>query len=247
MEAVTAGASRRAEGTGSKTIADLLPLAVEKYGDTAGPALQGRRRVGRHLVRGARRGRQGGRPRADRPRHRARRQGLDPGPHAARVDPGVLRHPHRRRHPGHDLPDQLAGGVPVRPRATPTRARSSSRTPSSSRRSARSRTDCPELEHVIVMDPAGADLGDALSLDAAPRARPRPRRVRVARRATRPSPRRTSASTSTRPAPPARPRAACSRTRNYRAITDAVVEDSAARGRRLRPTSSCRSRTRSRS
>jgi long-chain acyl-CoA synthetase len=34
MEAVTAGASR-AEGTGSKTIADLLPLAVKKYGDKA--------------------------------------------------------------------------------------------------------------------------------------------------------------------------------------------------------------------
>ena len=32
MEAVTAGA-KRAEGTGSKTIADLLPLAVKKYGD----------------------------------------------------------------------------------------------------------------------------------------------------------------------------------------------------------------------
>ncbi len=34
MEAVTAGATR-AEGTGSKTIADLLPLAVKKYGDRA--------------------------------------------------------------------------------------------------------------------------------------------------------------------------------------------------------------------
>ena len=31
MEAVTAGA--QAAGTGSKTIADLLPLAVERYGD----------------------------------------------------------------------------------------------------------------------------------------------------------------------------------------------------------------------
>jgi long-chain acyl-CoA synthetase len=36
MEAVTAGAdARHAEGTGSKTIADLLPLAVEKYGDAS--------------------------------------------------------------------------------------------------------------------------------------------------------------------------------------------------------------------
>jgi long-chain acyl-CoA synthetase len=33
MEAVTAGATTGAHGTGSKTIADLLPLAVRKYGD----------------------------------------------------------------------------------------------------------------------------------------------------------------------------------------------------------------------
>jgi hypothetical protein len=32
MEAVTAGTTG-AQGTGSKTIADLLPLAVKKYGD----------------------------------------------------------------------------------------------------------------------------------------------------------------------------------------------------------------------
>ena len=39
MEAVTAGAdARHADGTGSKTMADLLPLAVEKYGDA--PALR---------------------------------------------------------------------------------------------------------------------------------------------------------------------------------------------------------------
>src|SRR5918994_3074648 len=34
MEAVTAGATG-VQGTGSKTIADLLPLAVKKYGDKA--------------------------------------------------------------------------------------------------------------------------------------------------------------------------------------------------------------------
>jgi long-chain acyl-CoA synthetase len=33
MEAVTAGAAGVGVGTGSKTIADLLPLAVQKYGD----------------------------------------------------------------------------------------------------------------------------------------------------------------------------------------------------------------------
>jgi long-chain acyl-CoA synthetase len=35
MEAVTAGPAARAAGTGSKTIADLLPLAVERYGRQA--------------------------------------------------------------------------------------------------------------------------------------------------------------------------------------------------------------------
>jgi len=39
MEAVTAGSeARTADGTGSKTIADLLPLAAKKYADT--PALR---------------------------------------------------------------------------------------------------------------------------------------------------------------------------------------------------------------
>ena len=33
MEAVTAGTAGQTQGTGSKTIADLLPLAVKKYGD----------------------------------------------------------------------------------------------------------------------------------------------------------------------------------------------------------------------
>ena len=55
MEAVTAGGGRRA-GTGSKTIADLLPLAAEKYARPPRAALQGRRRVGRRLLRRARRG-----------------------------------------------------------------------------------------------------------------------------------------------------------------------------------------------
>jgi len=45
MEAVTAGVTG-AQGTGSKTIADLLPLAVRKYGDK--PAQ--RRKVGEEWV-----------------------------------------------------------------------------------------------------------------------------------------------------------------------------------------------------
>ena len=49
---------------------------------------------------------------------------------------------------------------------TRTRRPCSSRTPPSSRRCARSRSDCPALSHVVVMDPAGAELDDELSLDA---------------------------------------------------------------------------------
>ena len=86
-----------------------------------------------------------GRARAGRPRRRAGRQGLDPRPHPSRVDRRLLRHPHRGRHARHDLPDQLARGVPVRARTTPTRGRCSSRTPSSWPRSARSASECPEL------------------------------------------------------------------------------------------------------
>src|SRR5688500_9391501 len=47
MEAVTAGAeARRSDGTGSRTIADLLPLAAKKYAGT--PAL--RHKVGEDWV-----------------------------------------------------------------------------------------------------------------------------------------------------------------------------------------------------
>ena len=80
---------------------------------------------------------------------------------------------------------------------------------------------CPALEHVIVMDAEGADLGDALSLDAAARARPRPRRVRVGARYQAVTPDDTClyiyTSGTTGP-----PKGCVLSHANYRAITDAV-------------------------
>ena len=91
----------------------------------------------------------------------------------------MLRHPHRRRHARHDLPDELARGVPVRAGALGLAGDLRRGRRASSRRSARSRTSARSSSTSIVMEPGDADLGDALSLDAAARARPRPRRVRV--------------------------------------------------------------------
>ena len=116
MEAVTAGAAGAGVGTGSKTIADLLPLAAEKYGDAPAQRHKSGDEWVDVSVRRARRGRARDLARADRPRHRAGREGLDPREHPARVDQRLLRHPDRRRGAGHDLPDQLRRGVPVRAR-----------------------------------------------------------------------------------------------------------------------------------
>ncbi len=73
------------------------------------------------------------------------------------------------------------------------------------------------------MDASDADLGDAISLDAL-RERGRGRDESEWASHPRPSPRRTSAFTSTPPAPRGRPRGACSLHANYRAITSAVAE-----------------------
>ena len=56
------------ESTGSRTIADMMGLAAERYGDRTAADVQARRRVGRGLLPRARRDRLGDRPRADRPR-----------------------------------------------------------------------------------------------------------------------------------------------------------------------------------
>ena len=71
MEAVTAGVAGAGVGTGSKTIADLLPLAVEKYGDAPAQRHKVGRRLGGRLLRGARPRRPRDLARARRPRHRS--------------------------------------------------------------------------------------------------------------------------------------------------------------------------------
>ena len=107
------------------------------------------------------------------------------------------------------------------------------------------RTSCPELEHVIVMDPARRRA----------RRRDHARRAARARRAAATSPsggalrgrhaRTTSASTSTRPARPGRRRAACSRTATTARSPTPWSSDERARGRRLRlPLPAARARVR---
>ena len=104
---------RPTESTGSKTIADLLPKAAEKFGDKPRRPLQERRRLeGRQLPRG-RRDRVRDRARADRPRDPARRARLPPRQHAPGVDVRRLRHLDHRRRRRPDLPDQLPRGVRV--------------------------------------------------------------------------------------------------------------------------------------
>ncbi len=178
MEAVTAGAAR-AGGTGSKTIADLLPLAVEKYGDA--PAQ--RHKVGDEWV-----------DASYAELGEAVREialglvdlGIQPGDKVA-----ILAH--TRPEWTHACFGILtAGGTLVTIYQTNSAeecqyvlAHSDSRAifVEDAEQLAKIREvgdRCPELEHVIVMDPGGAELDDALSLDAAARARPRPRRGRVA-------------------------------------------------------------------
>ncbi len=99
--------------TGSATIADLIGLAAERHATRSGDPPQARRRLAGRQLRGARRDRVRARPRADRPGDRAGRSRRDPLHHASRVDLRRLRHHHRRRGRRPDLPDELAGGVPV--------------------------------------------------------------------------------------------------------------------------------------
>ena len=92
------------------------------------------------------------RARPDRPRHPAGRPRLAPRQHAPRVDLRSLRDQLRRRRRRPDLPDQLARGVRVGRRATPSPSRSSARTRRRSRRSRPSATSLPNLQHIIVID-----------------------------------------------------------------------------------------------
>ena len=113
-------ALRPATGWRSATVADLLP---------ARRAQSTRGRRGAHVQGGRRRERGSSRTFAEVGEIVARlslglmdlgdregRQGRDPRQHAARVDLLRLRRAVGRRDRGADLPDQLAGGVPVRAR-----------------------------------------------------------------------------------------------------------------------------------
>ena len=165
MEAVTAGVAGAGVGTGSKTIADLLPLAVEKYGDA--PAQ--RHKVGDAWV-----------DISYAELGRAVREialglvdlGIEPGDKVA-----ILANT-RPEWTSACFGILTAGGALVTIYQTNSAEecqyvlahsdsrRCSSRTPTSWPRSTRSATDCPELQHVIVMDPGDAELDDELSLDA---------------------------------------------------------------------------------
>jgi long-chain acyl-CoA synthetase len=164
MEAVTAGAGVAA-GTGSKTIADLLPLAAKKYADS--PAQ--RFKVGDEWVDSS----------------YAELGEVVKEVALGLVDLGI-EHGDKVSILAHTRPEWThacfgilsAGGVLVTIYQTNSPeecqyvlAHSDSRAvfveDAEQLEKVRAvRADCPELEHVIVMDPSGADLGDdAISLD----------------------------------------------------------------------------------
>src|SRR5215208_1444976 len=165
MEAVTAGAAG-AEGTGSKTIADLLPLAVKKYADKPAP----RYKVGDDWV-----------DACYTELGEAVKEvalglvdlGIQPGDKVS-----ILAH--TRPEWTHACFGILtAGGTLVTIYQTNSPAECQYVLEHSDSRAIFAedgeqlqkirtiRARCPELRHVIVIDPAGAELGgDALSLDA---------------------------------------------------------------------------------
>ena len=163
MEAVTAGTAR-AEGTGSKTIADLLPLAVKKYGDKAAQ----RYKVGDDWV-----------DTSYAELGEAVKEialglvdlGIQPGDKVS-----ILAHT-RPEWTEASFGILTAGGtlVTIYQTNSPEECQyvlehSDSRAifAEDAEQLAKVREvedNCPELEHVIVMDPSEAELGDALSLE----------------------------------------------------------------------------------
>jgi long-chain acyl-CoA synthetase len=163
MEAVTAGAAG-AQGTGSKTIADLLPLAVKKYGDKAAQ----RYKVGDEWV-----------DASYNELGEAVKEvalglvdlGIQPGDKVS-----ILAH--TRPEWTHACFGILTAGgtlVTIYQTNSPEECQyvlehSDSRAifveDAEQLAKVREVEDrCPELEHVIVMDPDGAELGDAVTLD----------------------------------------------------------------------------------
>src|SRR5215218_4986336 len=165
MGAVTAGAdARHAQGTGSKTIADLLPLAVEKYAET--PAQ--RFKVGDDWLD------------ASYAELGEVVQQVALGLVDLGIEPGekISILAHTRPEWTHACFGILTAGatlVTIYQTNSPEECQyvlshSDSRAifAEDADQLAKVREiedSCPELEHVIVMDPSGAELGDALSLD----------------------------------------------------------------------------------
>ena len=163
MEAVTAGAAR-AEGTGSKTIADLLPLAVKKYGDKAAQ----RYKVGDDWVD------------ASYAELGEAVKEVALGLVELGIQPGdkVSILAHTRPEWTHACFGILTAGgtlVTIYQTNSPEECQyvlehsdSVAIFVEDAEQLAKVREvedRCPELEHVIVMDPSGADLGDALTLE----------------------------------------------------------------------------------
>ena len=211
MEAGTVAPA--AASTGSETIADIVGLAAERYGER--PAAQRYKRDGewheRLLRASSADDRLRDRPRPDRPRPRARRPRRAAVHDARRVD---VRATSRSRAPA-------ACVVPIYPTNSPERVRVGGRQLRvafdrlrgrlAGRQDRRGpRPAARRCETSSSIDPSASRRRD-LARRAA-RARPRAATRPSSPRAPRPSSPRTRTRSSTRPAPPARPRAACSRT-----------------------------------
>ena len=225
MEAVTAGAgARHAQGTGSKTIADLLPLAVEKYGDA--PAQ--RFKVGDEW-------RDSSYAELGESVKEVALGLIDLG-----IQPGekISILAHTRPEWTHACFGILTAGatlVTIYQTNSPEECQyvlqhSDSRAVfvEDAEQLAKVRAvegDCPELQHVIVLDPGDADIGDAISLEAL-RERGRGRDAAEWRRryeAVEPDDMCLYIYTSGTTGPP---KGCLLSHSNYRAITDAVVADS---------------------
>jgi long-chain acyl-CoA synthetase len=229
MEAVTAGAdARQAQGTGSKTIADLLPLAVAKYAEA--PAQRFKvgddwrdisyaelgetvKEVALGLI----------------------DLGIEPGekisilshtrPEWTNACFGILT-------TGATLVTIYQTNSPEECQYVLHHSDSRAVFVEDAEQLAKIREiedDCPELEHVIVLDPGDADIGDAISLDAL-RERGRGRDAAEWKQryeAVTPEDICLYIYTSGTTGPP---KGCLLSHANYRAITDAVVEDSVLEG-----------------
>ncbi|MGH2763349.1 MAG: AMP-dependent synthetase/ligase [Thermoleophilaceae bacterium] len=228
MEAVTAGAQAHPAGTGSKTIADLLPLAVKKYGDaTAQRFKDGEEWKDISYVELGERVREVALGLVD--------LGIQPGEKIsilAHTRPewtdacfGVLT-------AGATLVTVYQTNSPAECRYVLHHSDSRAVFVEDAEQLAKIRAvqaECPELEHVIVMEPGDGDPGDALTLEQL-RERGRDRDASEWRQryeAIRPDDMCLYIYTSGTTGPP---KGCLLSHANYRAITDSVVEDTVLEG-----------------